>query len=573
MSPRTVLGLGLRDHIGGRWAVSWQAYAINAPVSAASVLAVIDLPTTARAWGAAGIVMVVGLLVIAVYFVLADLTFLRNRREHPVPIAIVVALGGAIGVTRALAVHGTASALDLQTGPDDLLLLRIVWAGVLGGVMVPLGALLLSTISCFRRERRRLLEERADVERHLLEQEGVLDALSTAVEEDVREEIRREISDLPSGQLTPVTASEAVRRTSHRLWDRPVAHPGARRDVPRVLGVTLQRQSLPAVAIPAVWAVAAVPTIVGNVGGLLCVVDIAFSCLAIWASLRLADLLAVRRPGRRLWFSLAGIVLAAVMTGPVAYVMFDPRPLTEGVPMFVANLLWLLFVAGVVTLAAGALASGEAVLQTLAEDISDDEVRARALDGETERILREIATRLHGSVHSPVVARVAMGTTSEADDDGLRQRLIDSVGQFTLIDAGGEDDAELEDCLIAAIDPWLPLVDVVVEVDGPEEALPFAPGRFRRVARVVDEAIANAYRHGGATRIEIRARMEPGVVLLTVVDDGRGMAPEGESGLGSRLFDAIAPGAWSLDTDGHGRTRLTLPIPLGTPEGAQGLSH
>lgn len=544
MSPRSVLGLSLRDHIGGRWAISWQAYAINAPVSAVSVLTVIDLPTTARGWAAAVSVMVIGLGVIAAYFVTADRTLLRNRRTRPVAISVVVLLGVAIGMTRAVAVHASASALGLVTGQDELLLLRVLWAGALGGVMLPLGALLLSSISCFRRERRRLLEERAGVERHLLEQEGVLDALSAAVADEVREEIRREIADLPVGELTPMTASEAVRRTSHRLWDGPGDGPrqrsDARRDVRRVLGITLQRQSLPPVAIPVVWAVAAVPTIVGNVGGLLAVVNIAFSCLAIWAALRLTSMMAARRPRRRVWFSALGLLLAAVMTGPVAYLLFDPRPLADGIPMFLANLLWLLCVAAVITLASGALASGEQVLRSLAEDITDDEVRARSLETETEQLLREIAARLHGTVHSPVVARAALAVSS--DDDELRQRLIDSVGQLTLVDVMG-DDATLRDCLAATVEPRLPLVDVTVEVDGPEAVRPPSAGSLRSVASTVDEAIANAYRHGGATSLEIRAEVRRDLVIVTVVDDGRGVASGGDPGLGSRLFDAMAPGA------------------------------
>lgn len=570
MTSRTVLGLSLRDHIGGRWAISWQVYAINAPVSAASVLAVIDLPSTRQAWAAAGLVMLIGLAVIAVFFIAADLSFLRNRRRHPVPIIVVVALGGAIGVTRAVVVHESVGILGLGSGSGDLLLLRSLWAGVLGCVMLPLGALLLSSITCFRRERRRLLDERAAVERRLLEQEGVIEALANSVADGVRDEIRREIADLPSGQLTPVAASEAVRRTSHRLWDQPAAGEGAAGGLRPVLAAALHRHPLPTVAIPAVWALGAVPTIVGNVGGVAAVVDVAFSCSAIWVSLRLAGVLAQRRPTRTPWLSALGVLLASVMTGPVAYLLFDPRPLAEGAPMFLANLLWMVAVAGVVTLATAALESGEDMLRTLADDISDDEVRARALDAAMERILRDIATRLHGSVHSPVVAHAALA--GSGDDEQLRQRLIDSVGQLTLSDSL-EDDATLADCLAGALEPWSPLVDVVLEIEVAEGADHLPAGQRRAMARVVDEAVANAYRHGGATRISVRAVADVDVIVLSIVDDGHGIGAEDVPGLGSRLFDAMAPGAWSLTADESGRTRLMLSISTGTVGEAGSLPH
>jgi signal transduction histidine kinase len=42
------------------------------------------------------------------------------------------------------------------------------------------------------------------------------------------------------------------------------------------------------------------------------------------------------------------------------------------------------------------------------------------------------------------------------------------------------------------------------------------------------EAINNAARHSGASEVWIRARLEDGLLLLSVEDNGRGLRPEAE---------------------------------------------
>ena len=52
------------------------------------------------------------------------------------------------------------------------------------------------------------------------------------------------------------------------------------------------------------------------------------------------------------------------------------------------------------------------------------------------------------------------------------------------------------------------------------------------VFRVVQEAVRNASRHSGAHQVRIFIRENPGTLLVSIQDDGRGFDPSQESGLG-----------------------------------------
>lgn len=86
------------------------------------------------------------------------------------------------------------------------------------------------------------------------------------------------------------------------------------------------------------------------------------------------------------------------------------------------------------------------------------------------------------------------------------------------------------------------------------------------VYRVAQEALSNATRHSGASRIAVRLRrLDNGGVTLTVADDGRGFAfDESEGGLGiagMRERALLIGGELTIESrPGHGTTvRLTVP--------------
>jgi signal transduction histidine kinase len=87
----------------------------------------------------------------------------------------------------------------------------------------------------------------------------------------------------------------------------------------------------------------------------------------------------------------------------------------------------------------------------------------------------------------------------------------------------------------------------------------------RELLSCTREALSNAVRHSGATRVEVRVAVERGMLRLTVDDDGCGMDPEvtRRSGLRnmSRRAEALG-GTFELRSEPGSGTHLDWQAPV-----------
>jgi signal transduction histidine kinase len=120
---------------------------------------------------------------------------------------------------------------------------------------------------------------------------------------------------------------------------------------------------------------------------------------------------------------------------------------------------------------------------------------------------------------------------------------------------------------------------VAAEMEGLAAADDLAPEPRTAAFRIVQEAVANAARHAGARRIEIRGWRAEGSVVVEVADDGRGFDPaatttpveRGHLGLAAMRERAVLAGA-ELEVSsrpGEGtRVRARFPVTAGTDAAA-----
>ena len=157
---------------------------------------------------------------------------------------------------------------------------------------------------------------------------------------------------------------------------------------------------------------------------------------------------------------------------------------------------------------------------------------------------------------SQVHLMAAVGCTAAASlvlmDDGgpvsKAQALVDEAANAC--ESAYARSATLPSLVQQACDPWEGLVDIDVVIG------PHAGGiddhSSSLVAKVVQEAITNACRHGLAENISVGIgdpHGEPARVTVTVRDDGRG-PQQGSPGLGWALFDQASAGAFRHVSDG-----------------------
>ena len=106
---------------------------------------------------------------------------------------------------------------------------------------------------------------------------------------------------------------------------------------------------------------------------------------------------------------------------------------------------------------------------------------------------------------------------------------------------------------------------IVYATSGPVRRLPEPVETV--VYRVAQEAMTNAVRHSGASRVEAQLRFDPDQVRLTVTDNGIGLpANLREQGLGitgMRERARLVDGAFEISSpSGHGvRVSLSVPTP------------
>ena len=133
--------------------------------------------------------------------------------------------------------------------------------------------------------------------------------------------------------------------------------------------------------------------------------------------------------------------------------------------------------------------------------------------------------------------------------DGLRPAALDELGLVPALQA-------------LATQPGDP-VHVTVETDAVPAELPAAV----EVAayRIASEAVANALRHGRATRVQVRLAAADRALAVTVQDDGGGFGAEATAGIGLRsMHDRAAEVGGSLDVQsapGSGTT-VAARLPL-----------
>ncbi|MEX0781563.1 MAG: sensor histidine kinase [Dehalococcoidia bacterium] len=169
----------------------------------------------------------------------------------------------------------------------------------------------------------------------------------------------------------------------------------------------------------------------------------------------------------------------------------------------------------------------------------------RAADEERRRLLREVhdgvsqgvymlSLGLEGAVHD-------LNGTSSAGRERLdalvrlsKQTLLESRGLLFDLSGVMRGDSRLDELVRHQADEFRAITGIatVVRIEGGAQPLP--PSTVAEIYRVIQESLANVYRHSGATSVEIS--LDQGApTTLRIRDDGRGFAWDEAAGRGHGL--------------------------------------
>lgn len=544
-----LLGQTLREHIGGRWAVSLPLFAVYVPLGIVATIGNLSTTTPGTTLGQLLVASTLSLVPLALLLWISDLTWLRRRRIHPVPILAVIALGGAIGVVRSASMYALSVGMGIQDPDAALAWTRTIAGGVQGATAYPLGVLAISLIASYREQRRILMARQIAWESRRLQDARAWEEIREEVIAPIETELAALGDDLDRKVISIDAAASSVRDRAHHLWGD--AQPAS--VVPRVRVVSTMIASL-RVRPFATWLILAlwVPTALGTTLAVGPIPRAPLGALVSGALLlaifEAANAITVRNPG--LWWVVlpVGLILAVVVTSP-ATGLFG-RPASQATGEFTAvNAIWLTLLTIVSAIIVSALRRGEDIIDELHASVDAASVATLAQEDERRRVIHHVASTLHGTLQG----RLASLPRDESPGAAVRETLA-----LLRVGATMQAGMTLAEIAEATLEPWLPLVQITTECTDATVSTSSRDGTVsaplaQLVADALEECTSNAFRHGRARHVHCQLLRTADAIRITVSDDGEGPHLEqGPPGLGSRILDRC--GDWTRSYSSAGTT-------------------
>jgi len=550
--PESILGMTVREHVGGRFAIPWIAVAISLPLNIFSTIATnvtAESDGTVLDWF---IVSLAGVAAMLVVFLIAQLTVLRQAHLRPVPVWVVALIGGVSGVIRLPVMNMALQFLDLPILTSSAQPGRVMSSAVLGIVLLPLGAFVTSTVYQFRTQRTALVASEISLHQAQMRAEGATAALRELLVSRVESDLSSVIDDVSSASPS---LQDSLQRTGRELWAPPAPDEAARFKWGQVLEAGIRRNPLPTLLVLLIWIPAAVMSFSSFLGWPETILRVGTAALAIAIIFELGRRWIARRGGSTSGVLIVVLVASWVVTSPVSWWLWSDRSLDLAAPTMISNAVWLTFITVLSGMGVAALRSSEAIVRDLRGMVSEAEIQALAADEELAILRRDLGALLHGPVRSRLnTASAVLGGLQGARNPDVSGELHAALKSLREIRNNEPASLDVFAEVTGVLDPWSPLLKI--DLSCPQ----FTSDLAHAAAILVEEAVANAYRHGDARSVRVTITGRPSSIHLVVEDDGTGLEPGTQAGLGTQLFDQHAPGRWVREPISSGGTRIALTL-------------
>ena len=504
-------------------------------------------------------------------------TVLRHSASRPRP-WVTLACFLAAGITRNVTAGAVFAAF---LGPDGFRPgLRIVSGAVVGLVAFVPSTIIVASWRDYRRRRADLLARRAS----LMTTAVSLQTNIAARDQSVLDQVRAQLDDVlavadPAPELQR-WSSDFLRPMSHQLaratpqWQPPDIAPE------RVRVIDILRQALtgatlmPVTTSATVAFVAFIPiflaygwgVVLAFTAGLL----IAGSAL-LWAANRLLARGVILPTGARGVLMLVLLGIVGLVVGLLAETLLP----TEEVTFLVAPALGLGFLF---------LGLGFALARSLARELRRtleelEETDARLAWRVARLGLTQWAqgSRFARALHGPVQGLVTVAIARLRDNPQETDHILGDLRGSLLQALEGDDRAvSWLDGVDRVTTAWSGFCDVQLTMHGPCQGVFDADDVCREMAlEILIEAVSNAVRHGGATRVTADVSCADDRVIIELADNGtpgefNPASSGGLPGLGTRVLDACTL-EWSRErVQGATRVRAVLPALVGVPAAPAG---
>ena len=570
-------------NIGGKWAISWKIafYALPfllviVPISEGAV-------TSWWAFWRWTLVSFISLIPLVAVFLIADVTVFRDRQQNPVPSHYVFILGFILGLVRGITTGTLAVFLNLLTldGQSNLayITIRGVNAGLLGMLALPLISLIASSVEIYQDDRNALIADRMLHQSQKSESLAVIKSLRSSMTRKVDENLLNVIKDsqeyfdekgrsleknweLMSIRLRKA-ALDTIRPFSHQL------HRQGEEKIYKVRGIELFRYISSTIRVEIPWVIIGYLVlnfryIFENSPFKYAVLNLSIRIFLIYLGLQIIKMFKDAGKINRLFTYIPSIFLFMVIFGVITHKL-DDRLQLRGDSEFMHIIDG--FILGVIILAVGFVSSffygQHAESKFLERQLSKEQLEAMLLKREEDRLSRELAKYLHGTIQSRLMAS-AMALEKagrKGDKRALEKELAQAYESLRVPSASyfaaPEESFKAE--INKVISKWNDLLNIKVKID--KSIGDLAPAKSQEIGNAINEGLSNAFRHGGAANVKLNITRAKSGISVEMIDDGQGPLG-GKGGLGTEWFNAISGRSWSLkQVNVRGGAVLELLIP------------
>jgi signal transduction histidine kinase len=555
-----------RDLLCGRRALDLRPYLFFAPLS----ILVIPLQESNFSerkdfifWSLISLLSFLGQIL---FIKLLQIILINKRDFQPFALWVIFVIGGASGAIKAFIIYISPQFLEMQ-GVTLNLASRILTGTFVGIIVVPIYAVISNQLNLVI-QRRKILMQALVVEESLKysNQEAlqkVREATQIAIENEFStliSETRKQIKNAEGKSLEQqykliadtltLSAQNLIRPLSHRLMQelsqdfpspplRSIFFLAFRKPILPLLPTLFLASIVSVIAV--IREVTSVPLIL-----LICFFEDLFLFIQIisikaFAKSRMSEKSTINTPIFILISSLLGVSADYVFSN----ILYTDYRFLQGESLAL-DIIWRLAFICVVSFIMNLFENEAAVEQFISELINNHKIDKMLAEQEIVRVKQDIARYLHGNLQSRVMALGLSLQVREIKDQvsmdsalSLSQSLLDSP--FSEFLAAG--DRSLSDEVSFHATKWDGLLNIDVNIEVADSQL--SQIQKRAVGTALEEAFANALRHGLAREVEIKIYQDGLGVTVAVLDDGVG--PRNTPlGLGSRLYDSVATRGWSL---------------------------
>lgn len=568
----------LKADIGGRWFLDRKSAAALIPfLIITSLLSSSNLAANPEFWEPNLALRYFGLLAaniasIAIcwgYLEISAATVFRNRSRRPINWIWVLIFGLSIGFlkgsTTGLFSYLFGSELNLEIAITS----RIFQTSVLGLWTIPTVTLAAATFAKFKAERELLVNER--VQQALLSQSNDSIPEHQLALRKFIEDSKAKISSFRNSEQNPDNVVMIARSLREMIENglRPISHQIWRYEnssrtgfgIRELTRLALTKNPFPLAVIAVGFSIGLLPLNVVAFRIDEALLRTFVTVVLAMSSFAIVGLIQSKVNKLPFLFFGVGNLLAATLGTVATAQIFQDRITPETGVIGLALLFWLIQLSFLSSLVSQVLATRSEIRAKL-EALTGKSGASSALDLAASKFAsRELAQHVHSNVQNQLLASALKLEQTEVSGEDLAKQLeeVEQLLDSALIPNKSSDSDTLESSLNEIFSRWEGFVRIAKSIDVHPKDL--NPKTLQTIVRVLSEAVSNSVRHGLAAsiRIGISRPNQFEAIKIRVEDDGLGPRA-GQLGLGTELFNACAPGKWSLIALEHGGSELSLEL-------------